>query len=571
MNSISDPLQQLEHDFVARLGEFVATLNSSGHKCSDPDTALSYLEILLAAKPYIENEPEKFGFSKSSALEWHKARLQDGISEFFRHLDSEGLIAGYDIDGKQWSTAHYRATPIICDSLRLLDAEQLAELHDEIERQKTSSTIIFKLLKPYSLHKRPGYRGLNLILSDIAGLHEAGVYFEEPEWIETARLAKERAIARQDPEGFYPDSRGDDDTGPSSVYMEFTLLAAYPEPSLADRCVRGVDWMMKSYDLSGRPIDIFDERERFKRSSGSGGIGWPSPLYFFSPVGREWLSFTLERSGTFMFPYSATVLNFKRTLERKNPDFLKALERSATWFTRQPRFCYRYENKKSAISVNRPWLIAGHGYLTGKLDPKSMWHRELQQHASLHHQTAGIIFGGGNSLAQKEFSTLRTGRSYLCSRVFVEHCNESLQTVFCENSRWQIAIHTAIANENEATVKCEVLNSAAGKAFWQLTLGMFLTRKQLLYQNNVVTDFFKDEVSGVLEDAITVVGSNDGKNFRVKISFSHPCEFSWPLYPVNVREPGSKPMPLYTAVLPLKFSLPERGTCIELSVKYSST
>lgn len=569
----ADPIRMLESAFVERLPEFF-TKRSGGVSCNDYEEALGQLEILLAASPYLDREPERFGLNSASARPWLQAHLRDGIKEFFRHLDANGLVAGWDIDGTQHSNSHYRAAPAICDALRALDGNHLAELRVEIDRQKSSSAHIFKLLKPYGTHERPGYRGLNLILSDIAGLYEAGVYFEKPEWIATAKLAMERAVARQDPEGFFPDYRGDEDAGPSSAYMEFTLftiaplLVAYPEEALAERCVRGVDWMMKSFDLSGRAIDIFDERERFKRSPGAGGVGWASPLFYFSPAGREWLRFHLEQSGKFELWYSAIVLNFKRAMEKKNPAFLRTLERSKTWFTHLPRYACEYKNRKSAVSVTQPWLIAGHGYLTGKLDPKSMWHRELQQHHSLHHKNAGIIFGGGNSLAQPEFSTLRTGQSYLCDRVRIEQCGEPQQTVLCENGSSHIAIHTSIVNANEANVKCEVLEHA-DKAFWQLTLGFFLTRKQLIYNDVVITDFLEKPVSGTFESGIAVTGTNGDKNFRVEIQFSAPCEYKWPLYPVNVREPGSKPMPLYTAVMPLKFALPEKGKCIEVSVRYS--
>jgi hypothetical protein len=293
------------------------------------------------------------------------------------------------------------------------------------------------------------------------------------------------------------------------------------------------------------------------------------PLYFFSPSGREWLTNLLSTGAKFTLGFAATILNFKKTMMQKNPEFLQIVEKSSKWFTRQSRFSYRYENHKSAISVTRPWMIAGHGYLTGKLDPKGMWHRELQQHTSLYREIAGIIFGGGNSLAQEEFSTLLTAKSYLCDRVRVEKCDESSQTVVCENGSWKIAIHSTILNANESTVKCEVLKCDDAPAFWQLTLALLTTRKQLMYQNTVVTDFSEKTVSGSFEKSIVVLGENSDKKCRIEIDFSTPCHYQWPLYPVDVRKPGSKPLPIYNAVLPLKFALPEKGKSIDIHVKYS--
>ena len=500
------------------------------------------------------------------APEWFKVQVCEGLREVFRHLDEDGMQAGWDVDGAAKKFWNFEAPVVTCAALRYLDGSFAEPLRDVTTRLRRSAECALPRLEGYARNQTPAFRGINLIFADTACLHETGRFFGEQNWMELARLAKERALSTQDPEGFFPERRGTEDRGPSSVYMQFALwtiiplLCAFPEDAVAERVRRAVDWVLKSVYPSTEPIDIFDERERFHL-----GPGASSPVLFFSKGGRDFLARRWAQAAS--LEVAARTLPFLETMQNRNPNFLRILAGSQTWFTGQERYAYRYANGKSAVSVSAPWVIAAHGYLAAPLDPNSMWHRDLQQHLSLYHAGAGVVFGGGNSLHEPEFSTLLTESSPLCDQVAIERPTPESQTLVCSNSGWQVRICAEVVSASEARLSATVLRAGPAAAFWQLNFCGEGTRRQWRCQDQPVRDFGAAAEAGTGATGLTVEGAGAGRDFTLKCEFSGPCAYRWPVYPVNVRAPGRQPMPLGNAVLLLKFPLGKAGTTTRVKLQ----
>ena len=71
-----------------------------------------------------------------------------------------------------------------------------------------------------------------------------------------------------------------------------------------------------------------------------------------------------------------------------------------------------------------------------------MWHRDLQQHVSLYHRDAGIVFGGEIPMWPIGFSTLLAGPSFLCDGAASRRLWAVTQTVECRNHGWTIEIES---------------------------------------------------------------------------------------------------------------------------------
>ncbi len=211
------------------------------------------------------------------------------------------------------------------------------------------------------------------------------------------------------------------------------------------------------------------------------------------------------------------------------------------------------------MSVREPWLIAGHAFRTGPLDPQGMWHRELQQHASLHHRNAGIVFGGGNALAQEEFSTLVVGGSHLCDTVTITDSQEDRQLLELSNSGWRIAVAQRALSDEEASITVDVLDATEASAWFQLDLCLLGTRTRLLADGHVISRFDAAPVTGMFAGGCDIEGAGRDGGYRIEVRCASPCAYRWPIEPVNVRLPGRTGLGIENAVLLLRFALPARG------------
>lgn len=492
---------------------------------------------------------------------WFKQAMARALFNVYALADADGCHIGHDVDKKVIKFWFFQVPCLACRALEFIGTESIAGLDDIRERLRRSAAVMAPKVAAYARHEIPGYRGLNLIFEDAANLHAVGRLFGNDDWRRAGASAKERALQRQDPEGFFPE-RERPDKGPSAKYHQFSLhtvtqiLEEFPDDDIARQYARGMDWYLKFMYPTVHPIEICDERERYVRKHEFPGLA------LFSDGGRAAWRRMLELGAELEPTALAEAFLFKAWMERKNPRFLQILEENRTWNAGLPEFAYRQANGKSAVATAKPWFMAGHAYLTGPIDPEGMWHRELQQHIALYHEKVGVLFGGGNSLAQPEFSTLRTERSHLCEAASVRDCDPRNLAVDLRNDGWSVIAHMRSIDAARAEITVTVNASGPAPAHVQLPIFCSEQRRQLRVANRAVADFSAAPAAGECSEIIVACEGAD-----VRIAATRPFTYRWPAIPVNVRAPGRKPMELSDAVCPLTFALPKSGSVrIEIQI-----
>jgi hypothetical protein len=318
---------------------------------------------------------------------------------------------------------------------------------------------------------------------------------------------------------------------------------------------------MRSNYPNAQMVDIFDERGRLKPYSESEfatiSLFNRSPLFACSPGGREmiqyWESHSSKKSdlGTI-----ANEINFFDSILAKNPGFFDAMEsQNSFWFSKNDSHYYCYQNKKSALYKEGNWAFAFHGYLSGWIDPKTLWHRELQQHFSVYYHGLSVLIGGGNSLGQPEFSTLRTTASYLCDEVKILPKELNKQSVLLINGDWHGILTIEYINQSEFNISFKVTKKGNKEAFFQFPLVGYATRKELNIDGNLVSNFEEKKVFGKMKQNISLRGTTAELSYDFKLNSNCEARYEWPIIPANVREPGVPPMPFNNSVVILSFSL----------------
>jgi hypothetical protein len=539
--------------------------------------AVHHLECVQAIALLHQRQPQKLA-DTGVTTEMLKALLAASLEECYQHLESDGCVAGPDIDAIRKPYWHADLAPIAFDVLHLADGTSHPALQSAIRLSRRSAEAMAPRFLAYARGETVAYRGLNLIFQDIAGMAAAGKYFGIQEWADAAEIARKRALGRQHEEGYFPDARDMDiDRGPSSVYARYgmltitPLLMLRPDDAVAEQIARGLSWVFAHLLSSRETVDIVDERERYHIHSNvsSGCFSFP-PLWAYFRGGRQFLS---EHLAAGRQPDSTSVARFWTftwSVQDANPNFFEILEKAGDWKARREQFAHCYTNKKSAVSVSQPWTLAAHGYLAPALPPRSMWHRDLQQHFSVYHHNAGVIFGGGNSLAQPEFSTLLAGGSFLCDEVVIVLCEPGRLALELTNSGVKLRVHCMVVIPEECQIHAQVLATADAHAFLQVPLCFYDHRETLLCDDELITDFSAAERSGTFSKNIEVRGRGAIEPYTAQISVSQPCSYRWPVLPVNVRVPGGEPMPLGNAMMPLKFKLGTAGSEIRITVRVTA-
>jgi hypothetical protein len=347
-----------------------------------------------------------------------------------------------------------------------------------------------------------------------------------------------------------------------------TLLMLRPDDDVAQRMARALRWLLQNTYANGEPFDIVDERERYHlHPPDKSGTFHFAPLLGYCRGGRQMIARKLAQGRQPGGTSVAKFWNFTWAVQKANPRFAEILEDAGDWAAQREKFSFVYANRKSAAAVSQPWTMVAHGYLIPPVAPMGMWHRDLQEHFSLYHRHAGVILGGGNSLAQPEFSTLLAGASFLCDEVTVEKCTDSQLSVLLGNAGFRVRLEGSIVSKNECRVVARVLAAGEGHAFLQLPLCFYDHRKFLMCDDELITEFNEHPCSGTFAKPLEVRGEGLDGGYTARISFDQPCTYQWPVVPVNVRAPGREPMAFGNAVLPLKFKLGAAGSEIRFTVQ----
>jgi hypothetical protein len=581
-------LDKQKMKFYEEIPNFIAELKKGNHPLENTDGALLYkfheIDALLALLKNLDDfntsQNEKNRLTKTQVLE----TIFQSTSKAFESLDENSFIAGNDIDGKSYAVNfHFYANMISMLAFKELGDQYQPQIRDFIRRTKNGVLIAKPILEKYATYQVKAYRGLNLIFLDIATLHLASEFFNEPEWKVIAKKALERLMKRFDPEeGYMPDNRDEDEeVGPSTSYFVYTmftvsfLLRLCPDNQLGFKLQRGLDWMMRSNYPNAQMVDIYDERGRLKPYSDAEfatiSLFNRSPLFACSSGGREmiqyWESHATKKSdlGTI-----ANDINFFDSILIKNMGFFDAMDsKNSFWVSKKESHYYCYQNNKSAFYKEGNWAFAFHGYLSGSIDPKTLWHRELQQHFSVYYHGLSVIIGGGNSLGQPEFSTFRTTASYLCDEVKILPKAKNAQSVLLINGGWQAVLTIENINQIEITISFTVSKKGQGEAFFQFPLVGYSSRKELIVDGKKVTTFDDQKAQGKMSKNISLCGATIEHNYHVSLTTHSEASFAWPVIPVNVREPGVPPLTLKEAVTVLTFPVHNEKETISISMKIS--
>jgi len=566
--------------FIAALQVGVRPL---GGGKENPLDIFNEINVLLALHDNLDKynaEADRGAWARIERAEVRDCLFQS-IVFAFEFLDENSFISGWDIDGKLIADVFYFWGNLLClDAFAKLGAEYSERLQPFIRRTRSGAERALKNIARYAEGDIKAYRGLNLIFLDIATLHRAGEYFSEPTWVAIAIKANERLLKRFDTEGFMPDSRDEDvDVGPSSTYFLFTLYTvSYYCRVICDRQLmlalqRSVDWHLRMTYPNGQPIEIADERGRQRSGTAielcNNGLVFRSPLLLCSDGGRALVQHW-EAGASAQYPLTivANDLNFFNAVP---PSLIEVLDQpSSAWFANAPIHYYRHQNGKSAVLREGNWVFSFHGYLTGPLDPKGMWHRELQQHVAVYYHGVFNILGGGNSLGQPEFSTFRTTTSYLCDAVEILPRVGKEQRVVLSNGGWQAMLTVVCDSVEQALISFAVTQRGAGEAWFQIPVVGYSSRKQLLVDGRIVTSFDAQAVCGSAAEAISLCGATDSLKYEVVMQLSAPASYCWPVIPVNVREPGVPPLPMTEAVTLLAFPLHQTPS-VSLSLNVTTT
>lgn len=572
--------------FYQEMPKFLEDLKKGIHPLARADDALLYkfheIDVLLALlknlEEYNDSQNEKNRLTKEQVLEI----IFQTTSHAFGFLDENSFVAGNDIDGKSYAVNFYFYANMIA-MLAFIDLGKpyQSQLQDFIRRTKNGILIAKPSLEKYATYQIKAYRGLNLIFLDIATMHLAGEFFNEPKLSAIAAKALERLIKRFDPiEGYMPDNRDEDEeVGPSTSYFVYTmftvsfLLRLCPDNQLANKLQRGLDWMLRSNYPNAQMVDIFDERGRLKPYTESElatvSLSNRSPLFFCSPGGREMIKYWENHASRFYdLGTIANDINFIDGILAKNPNFFDAMEaKNSEWLAKKESHYYCYQNNKSAYFKEGNWVIAFHGYLSGTIDPKSLWHRELQQHFSIYYQGLSVIIGGGNSLGQPEFSTFRTSEKYLCDEVKMLPKIKNAQSILLINGDWHAVLTVEYKNQTEFNLTFNVTQKGKGEAFFQFPLVSYATRKELFVDDKKKSSFDDKKIHGKIASNISIKGMAAEKNYIISLNTNNEANYIWPVIPVNVREPGVPPLTLKEAVTIVSFPLHNNNGKILIEAK----
>jgi len=542
-------------------------------RCQSADHATHQLERWLAVAGFFREHPQELqSFAVTPAV--LQSAVAAAVVACYAHQGDDGCQAGLDIDGVVRRYWNADLAPVVVAALRVAAGGPHRALPRTVELARRSAEVMAPRFIAYARGETVAYRGLNLMFQDIAGMAEAGAYFAREDWSAAAELARRRAFARQHDEGYFPDSRDPDlARGPSSTYQAYAfftltgLLMLHPDDDTGRRIARALRWMLRNTYTDGETFEIVDERERYHLHRHPAAAATFTPVMAYCRGGRQMIAAKLA---TGLPPDATSTARFwllTWAVRAANPRFLDLLEEAGDWAAARRRFAHVDADRRSAAVVSQPWTITAHGYLAPALAPMSMWHRDLQQHVALHHRAAGVIFGGGNSLAQPEFSTLVVGASFLCEQVTVEDCDAAMLSIALRNAGARVRLECRVVSEAECRITAQVIAAAAEPSFLQLPLCFYDHREALSCGGARITAFGEHPCSGSFADAIEVHGRADAGPFVARISFSSPPSYQWPVVPVDVRAPGRRPMPFANAVLPLRFALGAAGSRIVVGVR----
>jgi hypothetical protein len=240
----------------------------------------------------------------------------------------------------------------------------------------------------------------NIPVHHAMGLYCAGKSMDRPEWCTQAAAFMKKAVATQDPGGFWSENSGPV-VGYNLVYMDAVgcYYAMSNDAAVLDALRRGAIFHANFTYPDGTDVETVDERQVYHGTPRMPNVG-----FTFTEEGRgymraQWPKIKIEENSAESAEVLASIVYYG--------------EEGAWVPTPGAKPEHRFVLGDNAALVRRegPWFVAMSAYHTAV--PERRWIQDRQNFVSVFHDSAGLIVGGGNTKLQPLWSNFCAGDTAL--------------------------------------------------------------------------------------------------------------------------------------------------------------
>lgn len=318
--------------------------------------------------------------------------------------------------GKVWSTRYVWS---VYAWLRAIEdfGEHFGEERLERFREALGRTIADRLLS-WNLYLKTGERrtSLNIFIWEGLEMWLGGRVLGNDEWLRAGREQVEYCLRRQKPDGWWPDAQRP--RGPVVSYNGVTLSAASVYARLSgdafalETVRRAARFHTDFCYPDGSLVETIDERNRYgKRKVSQSRAGQDRLVWAFAPF-EETRAAAVFFAGHGEGSVEDDVAPSVDTAVSSCADVLDAVRPGDVEPAAAPDRLSVYDIP-ALVRRRAPWLCCLSGGTTEVRG--SLFHHDRQNHLSVWHDDYGLLVGGGNSLWDASFSTVRLGGRYLAA------------------------------------------------------------------------------------------------------------------------------------------------------------
>ena len=324
---------------------------------------------------------------------FHDAKVLEAIGRggeaLIDDMDPKGMCTFRKKDNSTWGQIHMpwtysrwiRAYALVRDALPAATRE----------RWEQALRLGFTGIRKYAdscVHNIPTHHAMALYI--------AGVCFENEDWKTAAKNFMARAIAAQDPGGFWSEHFGPV-VGYNKVYIDALGLYYHfsQDPAVPGALERAARFHAATLWPDGSAVACIDERQLYHTGVDTGNVG-----FSYTADGRGFLLRQLDlysHGGEKLADgdYAASVLLYGGQGEGV-PQAADLDEGTVVLGAND-----------AVIRRHKPWQWALSGYACAPAD--SRWIQDRQNLVDIYHDELGLIIGGGNTKLQPYWSTFTVG------------------------------------------------------------------------------------------------------------------------------------------------------------------
>lgn len=242
----------------------------------------------------------------------------------------------------------------------------------------------------------------NILAHNAMALYCAGGCLAREDWKATARTAMARVVAAQDPGGWWSEHSGPV-VAYNFVYVEALGLyyAMSRDAGVLDALRRAGAFHSIFIYPNGTVVETIDERNPYEAATSHGDVGFNfTPVegnvgFSFAPEGRAFLQHQYSRR---KWAVTADAAASHLLYGQSGPCAGSGSSGNALSVL----------GKNEALVLRRgPWFICMSAFTCEQ--PANRWHQDRQNFASVFHEAAGLIIGGGNTKLQPFWSNFTCG------------------------------------------------------------------------------------------------------------------------------------------------------------------